>query len=788
MPSLYNDDGSLRTLIGFDYETYLLNETLAAPRAVCGSFACLEPLPAWFMALTGDPTRSLYETRDYGGQEVHVALLDADLAATAVLGFLTDAYRRRADADAPLLVAHNAPYDLGATLARLHLMFAAGRPPVNPGPALGLDPRWGVETVAHYMLLCILDLDQMGLPTSPGLLADTMVREILLKNAAGEQLHGYDLGSCVKKYLDEDRSAEKKGPPCSKCAATGKVTEVVAGKAKGVPCVPCGGSGRLVPWRMKYHTLDGVPLNEWPTPAVDYAIEDAIDTIAVAIAQAGPFGVIEHATSSNAVVVDEYGLITDEAHQTRAAWALETARLNGPRSNPETIEVYRAEMEVMAEEGGAIGRRLGFIREDGTRDTKTHQALVEAAYAAMGRSAPRTAPSSRYPDGQIKTDEDTVRLSRDEGLIEYVETNEARLALSKFVPAAERGREGALASSPKVMVSTGRTAWANPAMHQPPRAGMFRECWQARPGRVYVSSDWNAAEMVTLAQILVLMFGKSNMADAINAGQDLHVRLGVPLWNSQHPEDPVDYDELKRRVDAGNRAAKEIRQFSKIANFGFPGGLAARTFVDYARGYGVIISEATAEEIRNAWLAAWPEMHDYLEAFKELASGDYFTYEQWVTGRIRGQVGYTNGCNTGFQGLVSDALKIVLWWLVWETFIPVTGSKKITVSYPHSSGDPMIPREISITVPDHRPGEGSLYGSRVWLSLHDEVLMEAPEASASNAAKRLGTLMVWALRYCTPDVAVGAAPALMRRWYKGAEPVYSDLDGVLVPWEPAAEK
>src|SRR3990167_3697628 len=114
MPALYREDGSLRTLIGFDYETYLIQETLAAPRAVCGSFACLDPFPDWFMTLTGNPAMAIHQERDYGGQTVHVALLHADLAAQAVFGFLADVYRTR-HADAPVLVAHNAPYDLGAT-------------------------------------------------------------------------------------------------------------------------------------------------------------------------------------------------------------------------------------------------------------------------------------------------------------------------------------------------------------------------------------------------------------------------------------------------------------------------------------------------------------------------------------------------------------------------------------------------------------------------------------------------------------------------------------------------
>jgi hypothetical protein len=43
--------------------------------------------------------------------------------------------------------------------------------------------------------------------------------------------------------------------------------------------------------------------------------------------------------------------------------------------------------------------------------------------------------------------------------------------------------------------------------------------------------------------------------------------------------------------------------------------------------------------------------------------------------------------------------------------------------------------------------------------------------------------MVESMKVYTPDVAIEAPPALMRRWYKGADPVYRD--GRLVPWEPS---
>jgi DNA polymerase I-like protein with 3'-5' exonuclease and polymerase domains len=65
---------------------------------------------------------------------------------------------------------------------------------------------------------------------------------------------------------------------------------------------------------------------------------------------------------------------------------------------------------------------------------------------------------------------------------------------------------------------------------------------------------------------------------------------------------------------------------------------------------------------------------------------------------------------------------------------------------------------------------------------HDEFILEVPEAGAAAAMTRLADRMVDGMRELCPDVKVSAEGCLMRRWYKGAEPVY--VEGVLVPWEP----
>jgi hypothetical protein len=43
--------------------------------------------------------------------------------------------------------------------------------------------------------------------------------------------------------------------------------------------------------------------------------------------------------------------------------------------------------------------------------------------------------------------------------------------------------------------------------------------------------------------------------------------------------------------------------------------------------------------------------------------------------------------------------------------------------------------------------------------------------------------MIAGMRELVPYVRVSAEGALMRRWLKGAEPVY-DASGNLIPWEP----
>ncbi len=831
MTDIYTSNGELRPLIAIDTETYLATQNRGAPRLVCGTIACFGrfPLPIWKILDAGG---ALIESRGGDGvgnaPEHDVALADAD-TITRVFEEVLRSADVTFDEDAPVMVGQNFAYDCGVLLAHAHLMELRG------------DEDPGYEATLHEKLLHAMDLDGTGLPDSESLVMDTLYRELLIRNACGEMLErGSSLADLTKKYLGVDRSEDKKGTPCSKCNATGKVQTfhpAIRGKLSKEVCPKCAGAKYSKPWRLRYCELDGVPFDRWPRKAIDYAMDDAMDTLLVAIAQGGDFGTEDIVGTSEAIVT-ERGSVRCEAYEVRAAWALKLSSLNGPRSNADTLAGWAEVMEGLVQEGLEIGQQAGFIRDNGSKNTKVLKQMVEDAYAERGEAPPQT------PKGAVKTDEKTILGSGDKVLISWIRSGEGRQAQSKFIPAAETGVSYAVSSSPGVLKSTDRTSWSKPAFHQPPRKEGFRECWEARPGNVYCSADWSGAEMVAMGQIQLLMFGTSAMADAINEGKDLHIMVAVSFHNQMYGKprtetctacegeecveqaveagdgdmvfemvecrlcggkgtidflaDQVDYDEGLRRYKEGKAGGDEDdmwaggqghRQLGKIANFGFMGGMVAHTFVDYADGYGVVIDDDQAQRVRDAWLETWAEMGDYLDFFRALSAGDGFVYASWVSGFLRGGVRYTNGCNHGFQSIIGLTLKVALWWATKEMYCRSFGSPggpydaKILWEYPHSVGDPETPREIEISLPSASGGPSPLFGYRSWLSIHDEILTEGPEQGAHEAAMRLQWLMESALSVMTPDLNTEAEPALMRRWSKGAKTVFED--GCLIPWEDA---
>jgi hypothetical protein len=522
-----------------------------------------------------------------------------------------------------------------------------------------------------------------------GRVRDTKLACQLLDVAAGKPLGKYALDDCCSRWLGVQVTG-KHGPDV---------------------------------WRLRYRELTDVPISRWPKEAYAYAIEDVRLTAELWC---------KVRAASQDVNFD-----STLAFQTRAAWALHLSSAWGLRTDPAAVAALKARLEVDVDACTAALREHGILRRDGTRDQGLVAKLVEDDYKGRGQSAPKT------PTGKAKTDTDALGPCTHPALVALRESSKARTMLGTFVPVLEKGSREPLNPTYTVIRESGRTSCSNPNIQNLPRDGGARECFVARPGYVYACADFHVAELVCLAQVCLRLFSRSNMAEALRSGMDLHLTTASRILGES-------YEQTVALYKAGDKRAKEARQLAKAMNFGTPGGMAAPKLREYLEGYGIHLSEGEVKSLRDGWLALYPEMGDYFRHLKGLARAREFTIVHPLTGFVRGGCEYTSGANHYFQHLCAQVAKEAL---------------------------------FDVSVECYTQRESALYGSRIVAFVHDEIILEAPEATAPEAADRLATVMQQSARKWIPDLDLHAEGHIMRRWYKSAGPVRGE-HGRLVPWEP----
>lgn len=472
--------------------------------------------------------------------------------------------------------------------------------------------------------------------------------------------------------------------------------------------------------RLTYAALDGVPVAEWPAEYRDYLNDDVT---ALARCWANQEEARGH----------EPDLFCDEDAQARAYFALYLSSAWGITTDAAKVQALAAQV---LSGRGELEQRLqasGVVRKDGSRDMKV---LRELVIKALGDQAPRTAK------GAVSTDADTIETAApfDPVLATYQQYQADANVLSTFLPQLERGAVAPLHPRYGLVVS-GRTSASDPNIQQMPRKPGVRECFVPRPGRLFAACDYDALEMRTLAQVLLWTVKRSRLAQLLNEGLDPHLDVAAQILG-------VPYQDALARKAAHDGEIKSIRQLAKAQNFGLPGGMSASTFVSYAHGYGVQLSVERSEALRAQWLRAWPEMQEYFQLISSIVGPLEGTILQFVSRRKRARCGFCDGANTLFQGLAADGAKAAVWAVQREAYA--------------------------------LPGS-ALYGSRLVAFVHDELILEVPEAQAPEAAERLREVMVGAMQAYTPDVKITASPVLMRYWSKEAEELRDDK-GRLLAW------
>jgi DNA polymerase-1 len=493
-------------------------------------------------------------------------------------------------------------------------------------------------------------------------------------------------------------------------------------------------------WRLRYGELYEVPLHEWPADARQYPVDDAVATLAVYNAQE-----------------PDVGLLMNEASKCRTAWMLHLMSCYGIRTDPEAVAAFEKSVYHSIGETQDFLERVGLVRANGSRDTKAAKAYMLDVCAKLGREPVKT------DKDDICLDDAACKATGDEVLIKYAEYSSLAKVVSTDIPILHAGASVPIQTRFDPLLETDRTSSSDPNIQNIKRLVGMRECFRPRPGFIYVDADYGMLELCTWAQVCLWVLGRSHMAEVLNSADenDPHLAFAAQILH-------ISYAEARAALKAGDKEVKQRRLVAKVGNFGFPGGLGAGTFVEYAASsYKVNITEDQAKELKAYWLSQWPEARPYFDYIGSKGNGgegriamqrmlygpkDVRTPGLHGPGSWRSNMRYTVACNDPFQSLGATAA-------TWAGY--------------------------DLARACYYERNHILFGSRPVNFIHDQYLVEIPDDSlAPERAQAVADVMVNAARRACPDVTPKVAPALCRMWSKDAEPRYTP-EGRLTIWEPS---
>lgn len=549
-------------------------------------------------------------------------------------------------------------------------------------------------------------------------------------------------------------------------------------------------------WRLEFAALESVPKEYWPSGAVDYVLGDADLPARVYARQAEYAARWEISAGAPLLHLTPQEAFKEFCLYLISAWGLRTSR--------ERCAALAARLEAFYVMATPRLRRARLVRKDGTRDTKLAKGYMERTCAARGLPVPLT------DKGGVCLDKDACKESRSLLLQLYSDYSQITTLRSRVEDLA-KGADLPLQTSFNSMLNTSRTSTRKPRegtgvvgmqaqnfprkltdatspatraykralrrLEEAPedlRDGLRkhanevyklemkkpgawtpgpRECLEPRPGHLFVVCDLPAAELRSVSQICIELFGFSRLAETLNAGRDPHLWFGGQVLG-------IDYAEAVLR--AAEAVVKEARQQAKPCNFGFWGGMGVDSFIAFAySNYNIVFTQAQAMRLKALWLEAVPESRPYFQLASDALSGkDRTALKHPRSGFWRGRVGYCQINNSKFQERTARAAAD---WLCDTQELCYTNRR------------------------------AALWNSRVVMYTHDEIVTETPIDRCEAVAYELSAVGAEAFNLWHPDVPALAMTgkaknprvitgAIGRIYSKDLE---SKWDGDrLVPWAP----
>jgi DNA polymerase-1 len=444
--------------------------------------------------------------------------------------------------------------------------------------------------------------------------------------------------------------------------------------------------------------------------------------------------------------------------------------------DPVTLSWVEVSLLTRKDEAERLLEKAGFLRDGSVNQTAVKDAVV-AACEKLGKPIPRTEPTEKMKakgktEGNIRMNAETLEELasglKAEGiesdLVSLTELGHTNKILSTYIAPMKGGTVHPMNSRPNVLVNSGRISWGGGTLkeYNPwwpegvegqeltngtnltnfPKEEGVRECIVARPGTWLSSTDYSALELRTFAQAALWVVGYSTFADGFSKDPDWdpHCYFAGHLTKRTY-EDAVKLHKAKDPDFA------KVRQIAKNLNFSLIGGVGPKKFQWMAKQAEIDLTLDQCYFYKNEWLEAFPETKGYFDYISWLSSNSK-SLKQFVTKRIRGDVGYCDGANSFFQGLGGDIAKYAMFLVSMASY-----------------AEPKSP----------------LFNSRPLVLVHDEIVAEHPIEGAHEANMEVVRLMNRAFEEFCPDVPSRAEPTLMTRWIKNAKPRFEK--GRLSAWD-----
>jgi DNA polymerase I-like protein with 3'-5' exonuclease and polymerase domains len=283
----------------------------------------------------------------------------------------------------------------------------------------------------------------------------------------------------------------------------------------------------------------------------------------------------------------------------------------------------------------------------------------------------------------------------------------------------------------QLSTKSGRFSSREPNAQQVPKRGEdgleLRRLFKAPPGKKLIKGDFSGIELRIMARLSM----DRTMINAFQHGQDLH-----KLTASKLAGVPLD------------QVTKAQRQSAKPANFGLIYGVSAPRFRENARNeYGIEMSVEEAEKVRQTFFGTYPGVaawHQCQKALKRCPRSHWFHNNE--------------------RGFYSSPLVMIqtlggrkrVWG--WHQGRPLARETELYNSPSQGTGADLL-KAVMAEVYATLPEEIKMVGS-----VHDELILESPEALAQDTASKLLEIMRRVGSELLAPVPVDAEVEVLNTW------------------------